>query len=217
MQQHASLPADDGWSDAAQEAGERMIRGSLLKFADWRWIMGREGTVVPDGTKLIALATQAAWVRWDDGKPVEYRTRELGRRLPDRSELGHDNEDLWEQAPDGRPMDPWQDSRFIYLVNPADAAAYTFSTSSWGGRGAVSDLGDQITRMRSVHPDAVPLVELRAAAMVTRFGRKSRPHFKIVGWRTASGDGPAPVERQITAAAAKREVDRREMDDDIPF
>jgi len=35
------LPASDGWSDAAAEAGERMIRGRLLKFADWRWNAGK--------------------------------------------------------------------------------------------------------------------------------------------------------------------------------
>src|SRR5262249_57111470 len=32
------IPAgNDGWNDAASEAAERTIRGTLLKFADWRW------------------------------------------------------------------------------------------------------------------------------------------------------------------------------------
>jgi hypothetical protein len=93
--------------------------------------------------------------------------------------------------------------------------AYTFSTSSWGGRGAVTDLGDQITRMRTVHADAVPIVELRAAEMPTKYGRKSKPVFKVCGWKTA--DKPAPVERQISAAKAKREIDESEMDDEVPF
>ena len=59
-----SVPAGDGWNDAAVEAAERTIRGTLLKFADWRWTAGKEATPIADGTKLVALATVAMWVRW---------------------------------------------------------------------------------------------------------------------------------------------------------
>jgi hypothetical protein len=187
-----------------------------LKFADWRWNAGKENEPVENGTRLIALATTAMWVRWEDGKPVEYRIREAGRRLPERDELGYDNEDEWQAGPSGDPQDPWRNTRLVYLVDPQTAEAFTFSTSSWGGRSAVTDLGDQIARMRSVHPDAVPIVELRAAEMPTKFGRKSKPVFKVVGWKSASGgDQTAPVERQITVQQAKREID--DYDDSIPF
>jgi hypothetical protein len=211
------LPVDDGWTDAAQEAGERTIRGRLLKFADFRWTAGKEGEEIEEGTRLVALATVAMWQRWEDGKPVETRMRQSGRRLPDRDELGYDDESKWEEGPGGEPQDPWRNTRLVYLVDPQNAEALTFSTSSWGGRGAVNDLGDQITRMRTVHVDAVPIVELRSAEMPTKYGRKSKPVFKIVGWRTADGDEPAPVERQISPREAKRIVDQHEMDDGIPF
>jgi hypothetical protein len=104
MQEQATSvpPADDGWSDAAVEASERTIRGTLLKFTDWRWTAGKEATPVADGTKLVALATVAMWVRWADGKPAEYRVREPGRRLPDREELGHLDESLWSRDPTER-------------------------------------------------------------------------------------------------------------------
>jgi hypothetical protein len=217
QQQPAAVPANDGWGDAAAEASERMIRGTLLKFADWRWTTGKEATPVADGTKLVALATVAMWVRWEDKKPAEYRMREPGRRLPDREELGHTDESQWDKDLSGEPQDPWRNTRLVYLVNPSTAAAVTFSTSSWGGRGAVVDLGDQIARMRSVHADAVPIVELRAAEMPTKYGRKSRPVFKIVEWKTADAEQAAPVERQITTQKAKQEVDFVEMDDEIPF
>jgi hypothetical protein len=210
-------PANDGWNDAANEAAERTIRGTLLEFADWRWTSGKEATPVEDGTKLVALATAAMWVRWENGKPVEYRMREPGRRLPDREELGYDDQSEWEAGPSGEPQDPWRNTRLVYLVDPKTAEAYTFSTSSWGGRGAVTDLGDQITRMRTVHADAVPIVELRAAEMPTKYGRKSKPVFKIVAWRTADTGATVPAERQITAQKAKQEVDDREIDDEIPF
>jgi hypothetical protein len=219
MQQRtlATPPTNDGWGDAAAEAAERTIRGTLLKFADWRWTAGKEGTPVGDGTKLVALATAAMWVRWEDGQPAEYRVRESGRRLPDREELGYDDESQWEAGPNGEPQDPWRNTRLVYLVNPHTAEAFTFSTSSWGGRGAVTDLGDQIARMRTVHQDAVPIIELRAAEMPTRYGRKSKPVFKIVAWKAADTGDAVLAEKQITVQKAEEEVRRREMDDEIPF
>jgi hypothetical protein len=216
QKQQIALPADDGWGDAAKEAGERPIRGTLLKFADWRWTMGKEATPVEAGIRLVAMATQAMWVRWEDGKPVEYRAREPGRRLPDRDELGHDDKELWEEGPDGEPKDPWQSTRLVFLVDPQTAEAFTFSTSSWGGRDAVNNLGDQIARMRSAHPDAVPIVELGAAEMPTKYGRKSKPLFKIVGWKTATGEAPVN-EREVLPRQAKQIVDKHEMNDEIPF
>jgi hypothetical protein len=171
---------------------------------------------VPSGTQLVALATTAMWVRWKDGKPVEYRVREPGGRLPDRDELGFADEDKWGPGPDGKPVDPWRNTRLMYLVHPQTAKAYTFTTSSFGGCRAVSDLGGQIVRMRTVHPDAVPVVELNAADMPTKYGKKSRPIFRIIGWRTACGT--APIEqKQISARAAEQQVAEREMDDGIPF
>ena len=183
-QQH--IPADDGWDDAAAEASERTIKGQLLKFGDWRWTIGKEATPVDNGTRLIALATAAMWVRWEDGKPVEHIVRRPGERLPEREKLSHTNEEEWETGPGGEPKDPWANTRLVYLVDPDTAEAFTFSTSSWGGRAAVIELGDQIARMRATHPDAAPIVELRAAEMPTRFGRKSKPVLKVVGWKNVN-------------------------------
>lgn len=209
------IPGGDGWNDAAKESGGRTIRGRILRFADWRWTCGKEQAPVPPGTRLIALETVAAWVRWENNRPVEQRVRPPGGRLQDREELGFDDERLWEFGPGGTPTDPWRDTRYVYLVSPSDAAAFTFSTSSFGGRRAVADLGDQIARMRTVHADATPLVELSAAEMPTQYGRKSKPVFKIVAWRTAAG--AEPVERQLTIEDAQQAVRDQEMDDEIPF
>jgi hypothetical protein len=32
---HDLITTDDGWNDAAAEANERVLRGTLLKFSDW--------------------------------------------------------------------------------------------------------------------------------------------------------------------------------------
>jgi hypothetical protein len=190
------VTTDDGWRDAAVEASERVLRGTLLRFSDWNWTRGKEATPIEKGTKLVALGTAAAWVRWERGKPVEYRMRQSGKPLPDREELGSTDQSQWEVAPDGKtPRDPWQSTRFVHLVDADSAEMFTFSTSSWGGREAVINLGDAIARMRSAHPKALPVVALDAAALLTRFGRKSRPVFKIVDWKaTGSGVWDAPQE-----------------------
>ena len=206
-QQH--IPADDGWDDAAAEASERTIRGHLLKFADWRWTLGKEATPVDNGTRLIALGTVAMWVRWEDGKPVEHIVRRPGERLPEREKLSHTNEDEWETGPGGEPKDPWANTRLVYLVDPDTAEAYTFSTSSWGGRDAVIELGDQIARMRTAYPDTAPIVELRAAEKPTRFGRKSKPVLKVVGWKNANArptETAKPVERIRPVVTSGRET-----------
>lgn len=184
---------DDGWGDAAAESAERTIKGTLLKFADWKWFKGKEGSEVESGTVLLALDTAAAWLKWANNRPVEHRMRQPGCRLPERDELGDLDESEWELGPDGQSKDPWQNTRFVHLVDPRTAEAFTFSTSSWGGRQAVADLADQIQRMRYERPGAVPLVELQAAPMLTKFGKKSRPFFKVIGWR---GGGPEVIDQR---------------------
>jgi hypothetical protein len=205
-----SLP-DDGWDDAAAEANARLLRGTLLKFADWRWTKGKEAVEVPSGTELTALATAAAWTKWQAGKPVQYLVREAGKPLPHRDELGDNNAGDWELGPDGQPKDPWQNTRFVYLVDDQTAEAFTFSTSSYGGRDAVIQLGDQIGRMRLAHPNAVPVVALRSAPMMTRFGRKSRPVLQVVGWRGGSDTAEQPA-KQLAGPPLKKE-----LDDEIPW
>jgi hypothetical protein len=187
-QESTTGPAD-GWDDTAAEAEARLIRGTLLKFADWKWSSGKEK------------------------KPDEYRLREPGVPMPERGELGYNDPAGWEAGPDGQPRDAWQNTRFVHLIDPQTAEAFTFSTSSWGGRDCVINLADQIKRMRGKHRDAVPLVELGAAPMSTRFGRKSKPTLKVVGWQTAAAS--VVIEQpKLPPATVDRSSD---MDDDIPF
>ena len=144
-------------------------------------------------------------MKWQGGKPVEYRLREPGVPMPERGELGDNDPAGWEAGPDGQPRDPWQNTRFVHLIDPQTAEAFTFSTSSWGGRDCVINLADQIKRMRGKHPDAVPLVELGAAPMSTRFGRKSKPTLKVVGWRTTAASVVIEQpERQLPATDGSR-------------
>jgi hypothetical protein len=162
-----------------------MIKGALLKYNDWRWTKGKN-VEVKTGTSLLALSTAAGWVKWFGGKPVEYRMREPGRALPDREELGDLDQAEWELGPNNEPKDPWQNTRFVYFVDPVTAEDYTFSTATFGGRDAVNKLAEQIQRKRYGRPGAVPLVELAAEPMLTKFGNKSKPFFKVIEWRSGA-------------------------------
>jgi hypothetical protein len=209
---------DDGWGDAAKDADNQVIRGAILKFADWRWTYGQEGTVLKEGTRLLATATRHGWVRWWGGGPDQYRMRRPGEQLPDRDELGDMNKGAWELGFDDQPKDPWQETRFVYLLGE-NAEAYTFSTSSWGGRGAVIDLGDQILRMRFARRGAIPIVELHAAVMQTKYGKKSKPVFKVVDWRYPDGSELPQVESAKGArpAITREPAKNADMQDEIPF
>jgi hypothetical protein len=158
------------------------------------------------------------------GHPAEGQRRvrrQPGKRLPDRDELS-DPEccGTWETGPDGKPRDPWQNTRFVYFVDPTSAEAFTFVTASWGGRQAVNDLAEQIQRMRYARPDASPLVELHAEPWLTKFGRKSKPFFKVINWHGGEPHrhGGGPRSRGSTPASVEpRTITSSSMDDEIAF
>ena len=97
--------------------------------------------------------------------------------------------------------------RYIYFVHPLSAAEFTFCTSTWGGRTAVSQLKTQVQTVRRIHPHAVPLVTFASATMPTKHGPKPRPQFDVVEWRnTADGAVPAiePADAELGPRPRRR-------------
>ena len=73
MQAHK--PVDDGWNSPIEDdGGGRQIQGTLLRYDDKQWFTGKEKTVIPNGTRLIALDIKKGWKRWGNGKVVEFVT-----------------------------------------------------------------------------------------------------------------------------------------------
>ena len=197
--------AGDWWNDEAT-SGTRLIRGNLLKFADRQWTFGRDGRPMRAGVQLVALSGATAWQRWEKKKPVEVRVRVPGQPFFTRAELGRTDETQWTRRPDGSVADPWQFTKVLYLADGQSGEVFSFTTTSGGGFSAIADLVDQVAFMRGVRPGAFPIVELGSADMETRYGRKSRPVFKIIGWK--GGEELA----QLTPPAAGEMVD-----DEIQF
>jgi hypothetical protein len=215
--QQNTLPANDGWEDTAAEASQRTIQGTLLKFVDGGWKVGREGTPLSSGRPFIALATTSAWVKWENNNPATYKLREPGKTLPYREDLGDEDEAAWEKGPDGQPRDPWQLTGFLYMTDESSAEPYTFSTSSWGGRGAISDLALAIKNKRFREPDAQPVVELESAPHKTKFGMKTKPRFTIVGWYSNSPPVAAQADSAVLRTPQKPKVVEADFDDEIPY
>ena len=174
--------AGDGWEEEAHSS-DRTVRGNLLKYADRVWAFGRDARPMRKGAQLLAVGVATAWQRWEGKKRVEARIRKPGAPFPTRDALGHTDENQWERRPDGKPRDCWQLTKFVYLIDSTSGELFTFVTTSGGGQSAIADLADTILFMRGARPGAVPLVELSDADMPTRFGMKSRPVFRVVGWR----------------------------------
>ena len=108
------------------EAESRIIRGSLFKFSEGRWTIG---TKMRRSRKVASLSpyNAAAWVK---GRRARRILREPGVPMPEREELGDCDGTGWENGSDGQPRDPWQSTRFVHLVDPQTAEAFTFSR--WG-------------------------------------------------------------------------------------
>jgi hypothetical protein len=171
----------DGWHDVSSDTSGRTIQGAILKCVNGEWLRGKEAAKM-NGARLAAMAVRDAWVQWKEQRPTQYVWREVGKPLPERDELGDLDESQWEEGIDGKPKDSWACTRFLYLWDPKTGERFTYSTSSYGGRSAVGDLADQITSKRFAHPTAVPIVELANAPMVTKYGRRIRPHLLVVSW-----------------------------------
>jgi hypothetical protein len=159
------------------------LHGSLLVFTDKQYFVGSGGyrTEMPLGERFVVMAAHALWKRWQ-GKKVVERVGEINGHYPKRHELGYSDERLWDIGPGDRASDPWQDSREVALIRETDFVEFVFCTATAGGRDAVDSLGRSIRNARVLSPGQQPIIELAWAPMRTRYGMKSKPDLKIVGW-----------------------------------
>jgi hypothetical protein len=179
-----------GSTSPLDDSGARKIEGTLLTFSDRQYFAGgsKYRKELAIGTRLVVLAIRSGWKHWRDKRVVAFITETDDGRYPTRRELGHTDESQWERGPDGKPIDPLQNSREILLIDPSTYAVYTFCTSAAGGRSSVDDLDNAMRNARRIRPEVVPLVSLESQEMPTRYGMKSRPLFRILDWSVPSAE-----------------------------
>jgi hypothetical protein len=154
-----------------------------MVFVDGRYYAGtgKFRTEIALGARFVVTEVRAGWQRWQNAKVVEF-VAEIGGRYPTRYQLSHADEREWPPGPDGKPSDPWQDSRAVVMTREVDFAEFTFCSSTVGGRSAVDALRNSIANARLLGAGQFPVVELAWRQMQTRYGQKPRPDLKIVGW-----------------------------------
>jgi hypothetical protein len=238
MNSTALTPAEasDAYDAFADEGGGNF--GKLLKFNKGKYSANDKD--VPIGTEYAALPHELrrGWVRFEDGKPVEYRiglVREGYQFLP-RDSLGSMDERKWERDRNAKPKDPWQKQYYLPMIDLETDELITFVTNSDGGEKANRNL------VRAYKPkkatSEVPIVSLQGDFYIhPDFGRVEVPLFRIVAWHDmgfvppSPKPAPAPLPPPVappastivppsvaaTNAIGKDVADNSDMEDDIPF
>lgn len=203
----------DGFAAAAAEADQHLIRGQIVKFTDGLWTLNKQP--IAKDARFVPVQLKMAWVRWENQRPVEYIWPKPNGLLPARESLSHLEESDWPAELDGKPKDPWQNTRFVYLTDLKTASTHTLTNSTAGVRVAYSELAQAVTTMRRSHPGALPVVELSSLPMKTKVGTKLRPQFQIVDWKVGASNHA--VQQQIRAPKAQIIDDGMPPFEDVPF
>jgi hypothetical protein len=215
MNERTSLPAtssnDDGFNPIMPT--DRVITGTLIKFVDGVW--SESEIKISAGTKLLALSTHQVMQRWQDGRVVETIST---KPLPDPDELNAQiPREQWEVDRNGNCRPPWQLTYVIYLLDPSTCEKFTFANGTVGTRIAIETLADRVAWMRRMRgSNVLPLVELSAKPMKTRFGTKQRPEFKIIEWHSLGG-AVVTAPEQPALPSVKLPSSEEDMDDEILF
>ena len=174
--------------------------GAFMKFDRGDFPVGRDGELLPIGTRLVPVhelpgAVLAGLVgecaaRARGGLVVE------GYTPPRRTDLGDTDQATWEIGSDGQPKDPWQFSNALPLASHDGKTFYTFVTSK-GGLSAIGELSKAHGRNLHVAPGTYPVIELSSGSYAHKdksIGRVKYPMFPIIGWTEA-----APFDATILA------------------
>ena len=175
------------WRAFADENLASAMVGDLITFAKGKWRRGEGKEPVPEGARFLCNMEEiwTGWIRWFDGKAVEHRIGRLIDFPPrlSREDLGHLDESKWETDPSGNLRDPWaQTDRMV--MRDENGELCTFSTSSVGGRHAISKLCKSFDTGSSKHDGYWPVVVLEVETYQHHvYGEIMKPRFKIVDWQ----------------------------------
>jgi len=206
----------DGFDASQQDPTASPIRGLNIRFKDGNYLAFGDQFDVHDRS-FVVLDRVEGWQKLAKDCPPEYLMRKTGEARPPQP---HVNESDWPLNLNGVPEHPWKLTHYLYLLDAATGEVSTFWTNTKGGRIAIDQLTDQVTFMRQVRPDAIPVVALESRDMPTSYGgSKPRPHFRILGYKMRSDVGS---QNMLTAPeqGALRDVEApsiaEELNDDLP-
>jgi hypothetical protein len=187
---------------AKQDAGFDRI----LKFKKGKYVVDDE--TVPLGTEYLAHATAwvKSWTKFVDGEFIErklYRVA-LGEQPPEREDLDDLDRSAWKLGIDGKPADPWVLQYMVPLEDLSSGDIVVFTSQSFGGRRAVSDVCGAYAKRCKRGIFGQPIVKLGCTMMPTKkFGDVQRPLFEVMRW-----DDGEPAQNDDGAA---------DFDDALPY
>jgi hypothetical protein len=220
--------------DTPDEGGGSIIEGHKIAFTNnATWINAKTEEVLPKKLRLLAAKFTRVVQKWlpnAKGKLVPVETRVLDDT---ESYKDIDIEAMNAQEPAenkheafGRTnVGPYEKAHVVYFMDPVTKAAFTYVTSTIGGRIAVEELKKAIRRERKLNgPNRYALVEFSDTFMDTGWGGRQRPDLVVVDFVSIGG---APAQLPQLAAepekpAIKKPAPRKprhddDLDDDINF
>jgi hypothetical protein len=187
------------WRAFADQNLVASIAGDLIKFAKGKWYRGESKNPIAGGARFVCNMDEiyTGWQHWFDGQPVEHRIARITEfpRPINREDLGQMDRSKWELDAAGNPKDPWSPvDRMIMREASGGEEVVTFTTSSVGGRDALSKLCQAFANSHKAHPGKFPVVELNVDSYRHKmYGEIAKPKFVIVDW--VGWGGPEPEDK----------------------
>jgi hypothetical protein len=202
---NALVTITDGFSDTDPTASP--IRGLSVRFKDGHYLSFGDKLDVKNKS-YACIDRVAGWQMLQRDCEPQYLMRQPGEPKPPQPQVPKEN---WPLDLNGQPQHPWRWTDYLYLVDVTTGEFSTFSSSTTGGHIAVRELSDQVSLMRNVRPNAIPIVALESKDMPTQFGStKPRPFFRLIGWKTRDAEQPQLVDM---AKPTSEQV----MQDEVPY
>jgi hypothetical protein len=218
----AALPAEAGDLHPFRQAGNAYSKQSLLLFKDGTYTNFETDQKVTGTALAIMDEARHGWIRWWDRRPNAHRIVRVFDQplIAPRDTLGDRDEGKWQTGLSGAKEDPWQHTIFLPLVLGDEPL--TFTSRTFGGRGAFYALLKRYGWQGRQHPGQYPVIELLSETFHTQYGGdKQKPKFDITGWMLRPDDietGDAGAELAAETAALPTKVKSGgDMDDEIPF
>jgi hypothetical protein len=181
------------------------VRGISIRFVAPGYT-GLGGDKFETKNKSFAvLDRHQGWQKLAEGIPPEYLMRTPGQPKPQQPFV--DKKD-WPLDLNKQPAHPWKWTEFLHLVNTDSGEFVTFSSNTVGSGIAVREVADQVSLMRNIRPNAIPIVELSNTNMPNEY-KTSRPFFKLLGWKTRDAN-------QLQLVDMAKPTSGEVMQDEVP-
>ena len=162
-----------------------------------------DGVEVPVGTRFVAFLheTRKGYIKFNgQGVPPDVRMVRIDEnaKVPERDELGDNDQSQWPIGLSGEPKDPWKPQFAIPMPrHDSGGELYVYVAR---GIVAMNSAGDLLGRWR-YHPKRkvglVPVIHIESGTYPSKRygGRKPKPLLVIDGWVTKTGEPPPEIKQ----------------------